>query len=230
MRFSIAGVLCAILCLSRVICTAQPAPGGAPPQAAPNLPLTPSGILKPSLDSVETAVNALKLDRWKRGTVRDEADENIKKIQLDLQSILPPLLTAADLAPESVSKVLPVSSNVDALYDVLLRVYEAARVSAPPEQITQIEAALNSLSTARLALNGRLRETAAAMEKQVSDLQSTLQGQYALKCQAPSPAAAIPFCIAPKPVVRKPAKKPAPPATAPAQTPSATPAAPKPQS
>lgn len=225
MRISIAAVIGAILCFSCVASTAQPAPGGAPPQAAPTTQLTPSGILKPSLDSVETTVAGLKLDRWKKGTVRDEAGDNIKKILFDLQTNLPPLLTVADSAPGAVSKVLPVSRNIDALYDVLLRVFEAARVSATPEQITQLDQALNSLNTARLTLDGRIRESAESMEKQVSDLQGTLQAQYAIACPAPKPAAAVAFCIAPKPTVRKPTKKPAPP---PVTAPSATQAPSKP--
>jgi hypothetical protein len=233
MRISIAAIIVAIFCLPGVVCTAQPLTGGAAakaaPPAAPSTPPTMSGILKPSLETVQQAVNALKLEKWKKGTVRDEAGENAKRILVDLQTNLPPLLTVADSAPEKISNELPVSRNIDALYDVLLRVYEAARVSAPPEQITQLDEALNSLSNARLALDGRLRESAASMEKQVSDLQSTLQAQDAIKCPTPKPAPAIPFCIAPKPAVRRPIKKPAPPATPPQTTPPAAPVTPKPQ-
>jgi len=229
MRISIAAIIVAIFCLPGVVCTAQPPTGEAASQAAPNTPLTTSGILKPSLETVLQTVTALKLEKWKKGTVRDEAGENTKRILVDLQTNLPSLLAVADSAPVKISNELPVSRNIDALYDVLLRVYEAARVSAPPEQITQLDEALNSLNNARLALDGRLRESAASMEKQVSDLQSTLQAQDAIKCPTPTPAPAIPFCIAPKPAVRKPAKKPAPSATPPAKTPPEAPAIPKPQ-
>jgi hypothetical protein len=230
MRVSTAVIIVAIFCLPSAECSAQTPTVGAPPQPASTTPLTPSGILKPSLETVQQTVSGLKLDKWKRGTVRDEAIENTGKILLDLQTNLPPLLEAADSAPEKISNELPVFRNIDALYDVLLRVFDAARISGTPEQITQLDVALNSLNNARLALDGRLRESAASMEKQVSDLQSTLQAQYAIKCPALTPAPAIPFCIAPKPAVRKPVKKPTPPATPPAKTSSAaTPATPKPQ-
>jgi hypothetical protein len=229
MRISIAAVIGAILCFPCVVCTAQPPAGGAPPQPAPSAPLTPSGILKPSLDSVETAVTALKLDKWKKGTIRDEAGENTKRILVDLQTNLPPLLTVADSVPEKISNELPVSRNIDALYDVLLRVFDAARVSGTPEQIAQLGVALNSLSDARLAFAGRVQSSAATMEKQVGDLQSTLQAQAAVKCPTVAPAPATPVCVAPKPAARKPAKKPVPPATPPQTTPATTPAAPKPQ-
>lgn len=229
MRISIAAVIGVIFCSPCVVCTAQPPAGAAPPQAAPSPPLTPSGILKPSLEAVQQAVAALKLEKWKKGTVRDEAGENTKRILVDLQTNLPPLLTVADSAPEKISNELPVSRNIDALYDVLLRVFEAARVSGTPEQIAQLGVALNSLSDARLAFDGRIQDSATSMEKQVNDLQSTLQAQAAIKCPAAPPAAAIPVCAAPKPAVQKPKKKPAPPATSPPTTPSATQATPKPQ-
>lgn len=227
MRISVAAIIVEIFCLPSVLCMAQPSIAVAPSPAPPNSSPSPSGILRPSLETVQQTVTALKLEKWARGTVRDEAGQNLKKIMQDLQSNLPPLLAVADSTPEKISNELPVSRNIDALYDVLLRVFEAARVSAPPEQITQLDAALNSLNNARLALDDRIGESAASMENQVSELQNTLQAQYALKCPAPSPAPAIPFCLAPKPVVRKPAKKPAPPATPPANT---APATPKPQS
>jgi hypothetical protein len=220
----------AIFCLHGAVGTAQVPAAGAAPQATPSTPIAPSGILKPSLDKVQEAITALKLDKWKRGTVRDEAGENTKRILGDLQTNLPPLLTVADSSPERISNELPVSRNVDALYDVLLRVFEAARVSGTPDQIAQLGEALNNLSDARLAFDGRLQDSAISMEKQVSNLQSTVQTQAVNKCPALPPAAATPVCVAPKPTVRKPAKKPAPPATTPQTTPSTTPASPKPQS
>ena len=230
MRISIATIIVAIFCLPSVACMAQAPAGGAPPQAASVTPLTPSGILKPSLETVQKAVAALQLEKWKKGTVRDEAGENTKRILVDLQTNLPPLLTVADSVPEKISSELPVSRNIDALYDVLLRVFEAARVSGTPEQIAQLGVALNSLSDARLALDGRLQDSSASIEKQVSDLQSTLQAQADIKCPAVTPAPAVPVCVAPKAAVQKPKKKPAPPATPPQTTPSTTQATPaKPQ-
>ena len=109
-----------------------PAQPAAAPAAAPLI--APSEILKPGLDDLRTTLDALKLDKWKRGTIRDEADANITTIQRDLQMTLPSLLTTADAAPEVVSKVLPVTRNVDAVYDVLVHVVEGARVVAPGDQ------------------------------------------------------------------------------------------------
>ena len=191
------------------------------PTAAP----LPSGLLTPSLDTVQRIVGAVKLEKWKKGTVRDEAGGNIDDIVRDLQTSLPPLLTAADAAPETISKMLPVTRNIDALYDVLLRVVEAARVTAPAEQVTPLEQSLISLGSARKALVDRLQDEAVAQEKQLSDLRSALQAQAATKSTANS-TAATPACAAPTPT-RKPRKKVVPPSSGPKQQPSPASAAPK---
>lgn len=243
MRIAIAVSIVGILCLPCVVCKAQspagtttsvaptaPAPvapaeptpvasSGSDPVAPAAPPLAPSGLLQPSLDTVWQTATALKLERWKRGTVRDEASNDVGEILRDIHTNLPPLLTAADSAPETISKGLPVARNIDALYDVLLRVYEAARVSAPPEQITQVEQALVSLKNARIALDDRLQGSAAAMEKQVTDLQTTVKAQAAVKCPV-TPPAAVPACVPAPPAKKVIKKKPNPPATPPSTSPS----------
>jgi len=184
----------------------------------------PSGILQPSLDKVQQTVSSLKLDKWKRGTVREEAVANIKDIQGDVQTTLPSLLKDADAAPGTLSQVLPLSRNVDALYDVLLRVEEGARVSAPAEQVTELQHALVTLQKARSALDIQLQETAAAQEKQVTVLRTALQAQVAARvAEKPAP---VPTCPAPPPP-KKAVRKRKPPATTPQTPPAATTATPK---
>jgi peptidoglycan hydrolase-like protein with peptidoglycan-binding domain len=164
---------------------------------------------------VQQTVTTLRLDKWKRGTVRDETGENINAILRDLQVTLPPLLGAADAAQGTVSNVLPVSRNINSLYDVLLRVVEAARVSAPADEIVQLQQALINLGGARRILDDRLQEAVAAQEKQIVELSGTLRAQAASKCPAPP---ATPVCATPTPP-RKAKKKPATPAK-PAQPPT----------
>jgi hypothetical protein len=87
-----------------------------------------------------------------------------------------------------VGKALPLAKHLGALYDVLLRVEEAARVSAPDDQVAQLQGALNSLETARLALNDHIQGSADAMEKQVGDLRGALRQQQSRQVVAPVPA------------------------------------------
>ena len=121
--------------------------------------------------------------------------------------------------------------HLDALYDVVLRVEEGARVSAPTDQIDQLEAALKAFSGARITLYDSMTERATGQEKQLTDLQATIKAQQAAALEhkaAPSPTP--PPCTPPKPAPKK--KRAAPPKNAqpapgqPAQTPPAQPKTP----
>jgi len=160
------------------------------------------------------------MDKWKRGSVRDEAGADIGSVRSDLQNNLPPLLKDGDAAPGVLSKAIPVARNIDALYDVLLRVVEASRIAAPDDQANALRQTLAGLSSARLALYDKMQDSAAAQEKQVGDLRATVQKQAAFKCPAPPPA---PVCPTPAPAKKR---KPKPPAatTQPQQSKPAAPA------
>ena len=168
MRFSPGILFAVVLYLPTQLAVAQAQPGSRPGAPDANA-ATISTTLSPSLDTVHKTLAGIRLDRWKKGTVRDDAGKYIDQIQHDIATNLPPLISTADGAPNSVGKALPLSKHLGALYDVLLRVEEAARVSAPDEQVTQLQGALNSLETARLALNVHMQGSADAMVKQVVD-------------------------------------------------------------
>lgn len=209
-----------ILCTCTLSYPQAPADGGAPAQSPSGSPPTqtppaqtapvkpvqdttpalvpPSGILQPSLDTVQQTLGSLRLDRWKRGSIRDEANDHLDQILRDIRNNLPPLMQDADNSQGSVSKMLAVSRNVGALYDVLLRVVEGARVVAPGDQVDSLQQALLGLSTARLALDKRIQDAADATEKQVVDLRATVQRQAAFKCPAPPVPVAKP-CVPPAP-------------------------------
>ena len=197
--------------LSSPATTAAPAaaplsPPAAPPAPAGPPPVGPSTVLRPALDQVQSTLNSLKMDKWKRGSVRDEAGADIGSVRSDLQVNLPPLLKDGDAAPGVLSKSIPVARNIDALYDVLLRVVEASRIAAPDDQANALRQSLAGLSSARLALYDKMQDSAAMQEKQVSDLRATVQKQAAFKCPAPPPA---PVCPTPAPAKKKKPKPPA---------------------
>jgi hypothetical protein len=205
------------------LCGAQAPPDAAPVSAnaappianAPNPstvfnPSAPSDILQRSLGEVNQTVAAVKLERWKRGSVRDEAGTNIDAIQRNMKGTLPSLLKDADASPTTLSKVLPLSRNVDALYDVLVHLVEQARVSGTGEDAGQLGQALGDLEKARVALDNQILQTAGLQEKQIVDLRTTVQKQeVSLRAAATPPPA--PKCPAPPAPAKKkrPAAKPA---------------------
>jgi hypothetical protein len=192
-----------------------PAAASGPGSQPANAP-APSALLQPSLDALQQTIGSLQLEKWKKGAVREEAAANVSSIQRDLQSTLPALLKDADAAPESVSKQLPATRNIDALYDVVLRVVDAARVAAPGDQFSQLQGVMNGLEKARHAWNDQIEDVAARQEKKLGEVQS------ALKTQLAKPA---PVCPAPPPPAPAPAKKPAAKKRKPATKPAATPPA-----
>lgn len=200
-------IIAAVFFSPAMWCTAQSTPastsgasGGS--NASYFTPSAPSDILQRSLDEVRITVGNVRLDKWKRGSVRDEAGTNIDAIQRDLQGTLPTLLKEADAAPGTLTKVLPLSRNVDALYDVMVHVVEAARVVGTSESVGQLQQALTDLEKARVTLDTQIQQTADMQEKQVVELRNTVQKQDAsLRAVATPPPA--PKCPAPATTTKK---------------------------
>jgi hypothetical protein len=164
--------------------------------------------MQPSLDMLAQTIGTLRPDKWKASdAVRDDAAANISSIRRDLDATLPQLLATADGASASVTQVLPAYRNIEALYDVLLRVAEAGRLSAPGDQKSALEEARAKLEAGRRAFGDRIQAAALAQEQQVHNLQATL------RAIPPAPAPAV--CPTPAPekkrrVRRKTTKKPVP--------------------
>jgi len=187
----------------------------APAQATP-----PSATLQPALDVLKQALAGMNIDKWKASpAIRSEADSNMRSVQRDVESTLPALVATADAAPDSPAKTLPVFRNVDALYDVLLRLDASARLAAPKDQMSAIDQALASVSDARHALGDQLQTSAEAQDARVVHLQAALKAVPPPPPPAPAPVA----CTPPPPVKKKkpaakPAAKPASTATTSSQT------------
>ena len=189
------------------ICAAQtavgdPAASVTSPTSNVFTPVPPSDILKPALQEVLQTVGAVNLDKWKKGSVRDEAGKNIDAIQRYMHGTMPQLIIEGDAAPGTLTKVLPISVNVDALYNVLVHVVEASRVSAPGDQVGQLQRALADLEKARVTFGNQIQQVATVQEKQMLELRTTVQTQAASLKAASTPPPA-PKCPAPPPPAKK---------------------------
>jgi hypothetical protein len=167
--------------------------------------------MQPALDTLAQALEVLRPEKWKApDAIREETSSNIGSIHRDIQTTLPQLLASADAAPNSVSQFLPAYRNIEALYDVVLRVSQVANLAAPNQQGATIDHARASLEDARRALGDRLKSAALSQEQQIHSLQA------ALRAVPPAPAPVV--CPTTAPVKksrrrhRKAAAKPAKPA------------------
>lgn len=119
----------ALVSLSVPMAVGQAAATASPAQDAQ--PAKSSEVLNAALNEVSQTMAGLNISRWKApGEVRGAMQQNTDSILRDLHNTLPGLLAQADAAPDSIPAIFPVYRNVDALYDVLLRVSETANLSA----------------------------------------------------------------------------------------------------
>jgi hypothetical protein len=190
------------------------APDSSPAPAPAATPALPSytDLLKPSLATLYATLSDLKLDKWKNGNIRGEAEHDTASIVDNLNQKVPDLLKDADAAPTRVGAALPLMRDFAALYDVSLRVLDAARIAAPADQAVKIQEAMNGLAAANRSLYDRLEQSSKAQEMHIGDLETRIKTQQEAALHAAPAVVTQPACPAPaakKPVVkRKAAAKP----------------------
>jgi hypothetical protein len=200
-----------------------PAAAPAPGPAAAMAPAPAGSVvanLRPALANVQTAISGLSISHWKApSATRAATEQDVASMQRDLSTTLPGLMTQAEGASGSgaLSPSFAVFRNLDALYDVLLRVTETAALAGPGSDASSLEDARAGLEDARSNLGAWLLQSMSAQDAQV----------VRLLAAPPRPAAPPP---APTKIVvndgpdttTKPHKKK--PASNPATTPAPTPA------
>ncbi|MBB6142954.1 hypothetical protein HNQ77_000898 [Silvibacterium bohemicum] len=180
-----------------------------------------AAIVQPALQDVQSTAGALNTGRWKApGEVRAATDRNLSSIQRDLVETLPGLIAQADGAAGSIAPSFAVYRNIDALYDVLLRVDQTAMLAAPDNEASAIASSLDRLESARKQLGDVIVSAAQAREAQIVKLQAAVKAAAAA-IPAPPPAKAAVVDDGPvQPAVKK-KRKPAA-QKAPAPTPATT--------
>ena len=201
-----------IILLAGALAAAQPASTAQQPQPSENIAAahaTLSSIVQPALTEVQNSVSGLNIAKWKApGEVRGAAQQNTASIQRDLSDTLPGLLTQADAAPGVVSPSFSVYRNIDALYDVFLRVYETASLAAPQSELDSIGNALQKLEAARRQLGDTILSDSKDHEAQLVQLQTALKAATEARPQAAPPAKTAVIDDGPTPAPKK-KKKPA---------------------
>jgi hypothetical protein len=190
--------------------------GAARGQAAPAAPPAGTGFpiasLRPALANVQNTIANLNVGRWKvPAEMRAAVQQDIGSMQRDLNATLPGLVAQAEASPAALSPAFAVFRNLDALYDVLLRITETAVLSGAGSDAVSLEDARAGLEDGRGKLGTWLLQSISAQDAQVVHLQSALAAR-----PAAAPAAApnkIVIDDGPqnsKPRKKKPAPAPAP--------------------
>jgi hypothetical protein len=153
-------------------------------------------ILQPAILSLQQTMDFLRIEKWKASKeARAATAQNLASIRSDVEGKLPGLVTAADAAPSSVAAILPLTRNVDALYDVVLRVTVIAESAAPGEQAEALAKSLQGLESARRTLADRAQQFASADQANLVSVQKRLAARPAVAPLCPS--------VPPPPTARK---------------------------
>jgi hypothetical protein len=168
----------------------------------------PSAVMRPAVESLRQTLLMLRPERWKAASqVAGESAADIGSIERDLDTTLPTLLSAADAAPGSTTQMLAAYRNVDALYDVLVRVTQTAVLAAPQPQSMALQQATAAMQQSRRDLGDLLDAAVGTGERRLRDTQARLS---ALQAMPPPPVPVCPPPPAPPVKKAKPRAKPKP--------------------
>jgi hypothetical protein len=190
---------------------AAPAPPGAVPAAPTSFAVA---NLRPALANVQTAIAGLNIGHWKVSSeARVNAQQDVASMQRDLSTTLPGLLAQVESpgpnGPAALSPTFAVFRNLDALYDVLLRVSETAALAASGPDASSLEDARAGLEDGRAKLGAWLLQAIGAQDAQIAHTQAPVSRA------APAPAAPNKIVVDDGPETAKPRKKKAAPPPAP---------------
>jgi hypothetical protein len=152
-----------------------PAPAAAAPAAGPAPAVAGYAFanLRPALANVQNAISGLSISRWKApSATRSATQQDVASMQRDLSATLPELMTQAEGASAALSPSFAVFRNIDALYDVLLRVTETAALAGPESDAGSLEEARAGLEDGRAKLGAWLLQSISAQDAQVAHLQA----------------------------------------------------------
>ena len=127
-----------------------------------------------SIAHLRRALDGINVSKWKApGDVRRETDGDVDSMQRDIAGTLPALINTALGDPAKISPAFAVYRNVDALYDVLLRVSETAQL-AGSRDAAQLEEQRAMLENSRAQLGTALLQSSQAQDAEVVRLRTAV--------------------------------------------------------
>jgi len=152
----------------------QPAVNSAQPRTQVALALGNSlQQVNISIAHLRRSLDAINVPKWKApGDVRETTASDVESMQRDVTGTLPDLINAALADPSKVSPAFAVYRNVDALYDVLLRVSETAQLAGASRDAGVLEDQRASLENSRTQLGAALLASAQAQEAEITHLRT----------------------------------------------------------
>jgi hypothetical protein len=129
--------------------------------------------IQPLLSQVNLAVSSVDVRHWKApGDTRDTTTADVQSIQKDLNQTLPGLIDRAVNSPGAISPAFAVYRNIDALYDVLLRITETATLAGTTSEADRLEQVRAQLQARRSQLGNAILNSSAAQDNDIVQLRT----------------------------------------------------------
>jgi hypothetical protein len=161
---------------------APPADAAAPQAVNPAQPRTQASLaIGNSLQQVSITIahlrrtlDSVNVQKWKApGDVKRTTAGDVDSMQRDITDTLPGLINTALGDPAKISPAFAVYRNVDALYDVLLRVSETAQL-AGSRDADALEEQRTMLESSRSQLGAALLQSSQAQDAEVARLRNAI--------------------------------------------------------
>lgn len=118
----------------------------------------------------------MRVERWKTdNSYKKQVLGNVDSIQRNLQSALPEIMAQLQSAPEDLPATFKLYRNLDALYDVLGSVTEAAGAFGSKDDFQSLSNDLDGFEGARKQMAGRIENLSAAKEAEIVRLRADLK-------------------------------------------------------
>jgi hypothetical protein len=132
--------------------------------------------IKQAIPLINTSLVSTRPQKWKVKADEHVADErNYLSIHHDLEDVLPNLIKAAQASPHSIAQAIAVYRNLNALYDVVVRLQQTAALTgkedAPLLQdvLTRLEALRGMMAEKMITLAGQQEQALAQAQKTLAD-------------------------------------------------------------
>lgn len=146
-------------------------PVAAPAVSGP----APCEAMRPAIQEVQSAISSVDIDHWKLSRpMKNDVDGDADSIRQDISGALPGLLDQAKASPAELAPQWAVVRNVDALYDVLVRVTTVASLTGSHADANLLAQAESHLADARKNLTAQLVASASSQDKEVVTLHAKL--------------------------------------------------------
>jgi hypothetical protein len=205
------------------------AQSAAPNQPAPSAPVSYSSAsqlnqlltqLEQVSQTTQVDLAGTRVDHWKTDSnTKRQTQANVESLQRNLKTALPEIIGQMRNSPENLAASFKLYRNLDALYDVLSSVVEAAGAFGSKDEFQALDNDFNTIETARRSLAERMQGLAESKEGELAQLRTQVRNAQPVVATPPKKVVVDDTEPVKKPAAKKmPAVKslaPKPPATAP---------------